>query len=160
MCLIPDPLIWSFGIDSALSLHDLWTLLGPMIMSFICGFMASGIWVYAAEIISFVQAWQWTMAPILWLAMLFTIIFHCPSEKPPFDHREHCFYAKQCHCHSRHHQVPCWKYPRSWSPSQVPNPSMLHGSLCQPQGAHLLSTDHHVATEDTSLSGPLHPPMC
>ena len=85
VCLIPDPSIWSFGIDSALSLHDLWTLLGPMIMSFICSFMASGIWVYTAEILSFVQAWQWTMVPILWLAMLFTIIFHCPSEKPPFD---------------------------------------------------------------------------
>ena len=26
-------------------------------------------------------------------------------------------------------QVPHWKYPRSWSPSHVPNPSMLHGSL-------------------------------
>ena len=97
MCLIPDPSIWSFGIDSALSLHDLWTLLGPMIMSFICGFMASGIWVYAAKIISFIQAWQWTMVPIMWLAMLFTIIFHCPS-----DHQERCFYAKQCHCHSHH----------------------------------------------------------
>ena len=23
------------------------------------------------------------MAPIMWLAMLFTIIFHCPSEPPP-----------------------------------------------------------------------------
>ena len=83
VCLVPDPLIWSFGIDSALSLHDLWTLLGPMIMSFICGFMASGIWVYAAEITSFIQACQWTMAPIMWLAMLLTIIFHCPSEPPP-----------------------------------------------------------------------------
>ena len=102
MCLVPDPSIWSFRIDSALSLHDLWTLLGPMIMSFICGFMASGIWVYAAEITSFIQAWQWTMAPILWLAMLFTISFHRPSEKPPFDHQEHRFYAKQCHCHSHH----------------------------------------------------------
>ena len=86
MCLIPDPLIWSFGIDSALSLHDLWTLLGPMITSFICSFMTSSIWVYTAKIISFIQAWQWTMVPILWLAMLFTIIFHCPSQKPPFDH--------------------------------------------------------------------------
>ena len=36
-----------------------------MIMSFICGFMASGIWVYAAEITSFIQAWQWIMAPRL-----------------------------------------------------------------------------------------------
>ena len=102
MCLIPDPSIWSFGIDSALSLHDLWTLLGPVIMSFICGFMASSIWVYAAETTTFIQAWQWTMAPIMWLAMLFTIIFHCPSEKPPFDHQECCFYAKQHHRHSRH----------------------------------------------------------
>ena len=83
VCLIPDPLIWSFGIDSALSLHDLWTLLGPMIMSFICGFMASGIWVYAVENISFIQTWQWTMAPILWLAMLFTIISITPLKNYP-----------------------------------------------------------------------------
>ena len=56
MCLVPDPSIWSFGIDSALSLHDLWTLLGPMIMSFICGFMASGILAYAAKIASLLHA--------------------------------------------------------------------------------------------------------
>ena len=83
VCLVPDPSIWSFGINSALSLHDLWTLLGSMIMNFICGFMASSIWAYAAKIATFIQAWQWTMAPIMWLAMLFTIIFHSPSEKPP-----------------------------------------------------------------------------
>ena len=126
VCLVPDPSIWSFGIDSALSLHDLWTLLGPMIMSFICSFVASGIWAYATKITTLIQAWQWTMVPIMWLAMLFTIIFNRPSENPPFIIESTASTMPRLPLSPS--QVLCWKYPRSWSPLQVPNPSTLHGS--------------------------------